>query len=193
MTLATVYGTSFVMSSILIRHWPIRRRENCGRGCDLDVICFTEAAQPVEWKPVYIRMYIEPCICMNTCAHTHMYTNTIYRGNFHGFHGFSIIANHFLWIMALSIGIISLQICYNESFIVNSERPFSTQNAKVFLHGSFLVYGRHIYKWMHTRMHTYAHKHIHTHTRAHTCTYKHTHTRTHMHTHTHTHTHTYKT
>ena len=41
-------------SLILIRHWPIRRRENCGRGCDLDVICFTLAAVPMEWKPTYI-------------------------------------------------------------------------------------------------------------------------------------------
>ena len=74
--------------------------------------------------------------------------------------------------MALSFGNISLQKYYSESFIVNSEKPFSTQNATVFLHGSFPVYGRHTYKWMHTRMHTHAHthKHIHTHMRAHTHT-----------------------
>ena len=68
--------------------------------------------------------------------------------NFHIFHGFShSIAYLFLWIMALSIGNISLQKCQNKSFSANSNFPPKTQKlspAEVVLYMVLLKIWTHI-------------------------------------------------
>ena len=47
--------------------------------------------------------------------------------NFHVFHGVShSVTNHFLWIMALSFGNISLQKCYSKTFSATNHFPPKT-------------------------------------------------------------------
>ena len=81
----------------------------------------------VQFSPVIVYSQVASYVWHGKFWHIFAMEHTVYGKNIHRgkyFVIFHSIVNLLLWIMALSVGNVSLHKCYSKSFIVNSYFPF---------------------------------------------------------------------